>query len=134
MSDASDEGPTSSRGGRSDARDLLRRLAAHDDRSLVTVLAPTSESTGELGSLQTALDRRTRLLVRLTALLAVGAPTTALRWAVELAASGGISEDAILAALLACASVLGSAEVVASAPRLALALGFDLELDGWDGT
>jgi len=117
----------------SEARELLRRLAGHDERLLETVLAPARDSDGELASLARALDRRTRLLVCLGALLAVDAPTTALRCAVELASTSGIDEDAILGALIACASVVGAAELVASAPRLALALGFDLELDGWNG-
>jgi uncharacterized membrane protein len=118
----------------SEARDLLRRLAANDERSLRSVLAPTPEFGGNEGSIGPALDRQVRVLVRLAALLAVGASTTSLRWAVELASVTGIDEDAVLAALLASAAVAGSAQVVASAPRLALALGFDLELDGWDGT
>ena len=98
------------------------------------MLAPTPEFADDEMPLGRALDRKTRLLVRLGALLAVGAPTTVLRWAVELASSAGVDEDAVLGTLLAAASVAGSAQVVASAPRLALALGFDVELDDWDGS
>jgi hypothetical protein len=36
--------------------------------------------------------------------------------------------------LVAAAPAAGSAQVVSSAARLALALGFDLEVDGWDGS
>jgi hypothetical protein len=53
------------------------------------------------------LDRQTRALVQLSALLAVDAATTTLRWAAEVASSRG-ADDA--------------------------ALDVDLELDGWDGT
>ena len=74
------------------------------------------------------------MLIRLAALLAVGACTNSLRWAVELAAAAGADDDAIVGALLAGAAVAGSAQVVSSAPRLALALGFDVELDDWDGS
>ena len=74
------------------------------------------------------------MLVRLAALLALGAPTTSLRWAVELATTAGADDDAVVAVLLRTAPVAGAAEVVAAASRLALALGFDVELPGWDGS
>lgn len=117
----------------SEAEDLLRRLAANDEHSLRTVLAPTPEFAAD-PALRCALERRTRTLVRLAALLAVGACTTSLRWAVELAATAGVDDDAIVGALLAGAAAAGSAQVVSSAARLALALGFDIELEGWDGS
>jgi len=118
----------------SEAQDLLCRLAANDERSLRAVLAPTPEFAVGSAPSGPALDRRTRGLVRLAALIAVGASTTTLRWAVELASSTGVDEQGVLGALLAAAAAVGSAQVVSSAPRLALALGFDLELEGWDGS
>jgi 4-carboxymuconolactone decarboxylase len=113
---------------------LLRRLAANDERCLATVMAPTPEfgATQPLLDGQ-RLDRRIRVLVRLAALLAIGAPTTSLRWAVELAAASGADDGAVVSVLRAAAPAAGGAEVVSGAPRLALALGFDVELDGWDG-
>jgi 4-carboxymuconolactone decarboxylase len=118
----------------SEAQDLLRRLAANDDRSLAAVLAPTPEFGAGHESVGPPLDRETRVLVRLGALLAVGAPTASLRWAVELALATGVDEHAVLGALFAAGSAAGSAQLVSSAPRLALALGFDLELEGSDGS
>jgi 4-carboxymuconolactone decarboxylase len=112
-----------------EAQDLLRRLAANDDRSLRTVLAPTPEFGAGHERLGPPLDRKTRALVRLGALLAVGAPTASLRWAVELASATGVDEREALGALFAAGSAAGSAQLVSSAPRLALALGFDLELE-----
>jgi alkylhydroperoxidase/carboxymuconolactone decarboxylase family protein YurZ len=114
-----------------EARDLLRRLAAGDERSLRNVLAPTPEFSAEAAPLAAVLDRRTRVLVRLAALLAVGAPPASLRWAVELAASAGVDEESVVAVLVAAASAAGSAQVVASAPDLALALGFDVQPAGY---
>jgi alkylhydroperoxidase/carboxymuconolactone decarboxylase family protein YurZ len=114
-------------------RELLRRLAASDERSLTTVMAPTPERDPK-PQLAPSLDRRTRELVRLGALLAVGASPTALRWAVELAASNGVDDQAVLDALLAAAIATGTAQVVSSAPRLGLALGFDFELERSDET
>ena len=115
----------------SEARDLLRRLAAHDEPSLQAVLAPTPEFDPD-SELARPLDRRTRVLVRLAALLAVGASTASLRWATELVSAAGLDEDAVVGVLAAAAGAVGSARVVASAPRLALALGFDVEREPWD--
>ncbi|HTP21361.1 MAG TPA: hypothetical protein VMJ65_17285 [Solirubrobacteraceae bacterium] len=109
----------------SEARDLLRRLAAHDEPSLRTAMAPTPEFERGHSLTQPALDRRTQVLVRLAALIAVGACTESLRWAVELASTTGADDAALAAVLVATGSAAGTAQLVESAPRLALALGFD---------
>lgn len=109
----------------SEARDLLRRLAAHDEPSLRSAMAPTPEFERGYALTAPALDRRTRVLVRLAALIAVGACTESLRWAVELASTTGADDDALAAVLVATGSAAGAAQLVESAPRLALALGFD---------
>jgi alkylhydroperoxidase/carboxymuconolactone decarboxylase family protein YurZ len=69
----------------------------------------------------------------LAALLAAGGSTTSLRWAVGLAARAGVEPDEVVEVLTSVAAVLGSARVVAAAPRLALAIGYDIEVEGWDG-
>jgi 4-carboxymuconolactone decarboxylase len=109
----------------SEARELLRRLAAHDESSLKTAMAPTPEFERGYELSSPALDRRTRVLVRLAALIAVGACTESLRWAVELASTTGADDDALAAVLIATGSAAGAARLVEAAPRLALALGFD---------
>ena len=115
-----------------EGQDLLRRLARHDERSLRTVLAPGPGFAGaELtdGDARTAqcLDRTTRGLVRLAALLAIGASTESLRWAVDLASASGVDDEAVTSVLIAAGLAAGSAQLVESAPRLALALGVELE-------
>lgn len=105
---------------------MLRRLASNDDRWLRAVMAPAPEHLTGAAPPWQPLDRRTRVLVRLAALLAVGAPTTSLRWAVDLASTAGVGDDVMLDTLLAAAPVTGSAALVSSAPRLALALGLDV--------
>lgn len=90
-------------------------------------MAPTPEFERDYALTRPALDRRTRVLVRLAALIVVGACTESLRWAVELASTTGADADALAAVLVATASVAGSAQLVESAPRLALALGFEPE-------
>jgi 4-carboxymuconolactone decarboxylase len=113
----------------SEARDLLRRLAAHDEQSLRTAMVPTPEFERDFALTKPALDRRTRVLVRLAALIAVGACTDSLRWAVELASTSGADDDSLAAVLVATGSAVGSAQLVESAPRLALAMGFDPSQD-----
>jgi 4-carboxymuconolactone decarboxylase len=102
----------------SEPRDLLRRLAAGDEQSLEIALETPP-----------GLDRRTRVLVRLAALLAIGAPTASLRWAVELALATGVGDDAVAAVLVSTAADTGAAQVADSASRLALALGFDVQAE-----
>ena len=106
--------------------ELLRRLAAGDEPSLRIILSEGRDQPG-------ALDRVTRALVQLSALLAANAGTTSLRWAVDRAASAGVDDAALVQVLLTSAYAIGFAQTVASAPRLALALDIDIEIEGWDG-
>jgi hypothetical protein len=101
---------------------LLRRLAASDEQSLRAVLSSVRGGG-------TALDRETRALVQLSALLAVGAATVSLRWAVDVASTAGVDDARLVRVLLAAAGVVGAAQTVSNAPRLALALGLDVEED-----
>jgi len=107
--------------------ELLRRLAANDEGCLHRF-----SPRGKRGP--ATLDRQTHALVQLSALLAADAATATLRWAVEAASTTGVDEAALVQVLLTTASVTGAAQTVASAPRLALALDMDVEVEGWDGT
>src|SRR5437763_11382774 len=107
-------------------RDLLLRLAAGDERSLRAILRPVLEpARSEASAGGPSLDRRTRLLVCLGALLALDASTDSVRWAVDLAGAAGAGEDAVAAVLLATGSAAGSAQLVSSAARLAAALDYE---------
>jgi alkylhydroperoxidase/carboxymuconolactone decarboxylase family protein YurZ len=99
----------------------LRRLALNDERYLRSALADPAVSSD--------LDAKTQALIRLGALLSIGASTVSLRWTVELAAAAGASDDEIVGVLLAIAPAVGHARVVGVAPHLGLALGYDFELD-----
>jgi 4-carboxymuconolactone decarboxylase len=101
---------------------LLRRLALNDERLVGSVLA-----AGSTRSLPSSLDRRGEALVRVGALLSVGAATISLRWTVELAQSAGATDDEIVGVLVAIGPFVGLARVVAEAPRLALAMGYEIE-------
>ena len=78
-----------------------------------------------------ALDRDTRALVQLSALLAVGAATVSLRWAVDVASAAGVDDAALVRVLLSGAGAVGAAQTVSNAPRLALALGLDVD-EAWE--
>jgi len=101
---------------------LLRRLALNDEKLVASVLARTA---GE-GS-PPALGRKAEALVQIGALLSVGASTTSLRWTVELAQSTGATDEEILGVLVAIGPAIGLARMVAEAPRLALALGYEMD-------
>jgi hypothetical protein len=109
------------------ALEVLRRLTAADRYEAADALS--AEATGEC-----ELDRRTRALVQLSALLADDAGTASVRWAADVAAATGADDATLVRVLITAASAAGAAQVVKSAPRLALALDVDLELEGWDGT
>lgn len=80
------------------------------------------------------LRRETRALVQLGALLVADASTVSLRWATDRASALGLDDGALLQVLATVAPVAGDAQTVTTAPRLALSLGVDLEVEGWDGT
>jgi len=113
---------------------LLRGLAAGNQNSLQSVLAVSPAEMRARRSQGTgALTPATSALVHLAALVAAGGSTTSLRWAVELALQAGARDDQIVEVLATSAAIIGSARIVAAAPRLALAIGYDIEIEGWDG-
>ena len=75
----------------------------------------------------TRLEQKIGLLVRLGALLTLGAATSSLRVTVEQAIQAGASEPEIVDVLVTVGPAVGLARVVAAAPRLALALGYEIE-------
>jgi alkylhydroperoxidase/carboxymuconolactone decarboxylase family protein YurZ len=103
---------------------LLRRLALNDEESVGMVLA-----TGPDAASGAALRPKVDLLVRLGALLALGAATSSLRATVERAIAAGATESEIVGVLIAVAPAVGLARVVSTAPRLAVAIGYDIEAD-----
>ena len=107
-----------------DTERVLRRLALNDEACVEMVLAGGGE--GAVGS---ALERKENLLVRLGALLALGAATTSLRATVKHAIDAGATEAEIVGVLVAVAPAVGLARVVSSAPKLANAIGYDIEAD-----
>jgi alkylhydroperoxidase/carboxymuconolactone decarboxylase family protein YurZ len=85
---------------------------------------PTRISTGMDAG---ALDRRIRALVGIGAAVSLGASTSTYRRLVEQAQDGGATADDCIGAFLTAAPVAGGVRLVAGAPRLAFALGYDVE-------
>lgn len=86
--------------------------------------------TGGMGAgAGVALTPKVDLLVRLGALLALGASATSIGATVQRALAAGASEQEIVGVLVAVAPAVGLARIVSSAPRLASAIGYDLDAD-----
>ena len=103
---------------------LLRRLALNDEESIGMVLTRSREGDGGPALLPKAV-----LLVQLGALLALGAATASLKAAVQRARAAGATESEIVGVLIAIAPAIGLARVVSIAPKLACAIGYDIDAD-----
>ena len=104
------------------AEELLRRLTLNDECTVQSVLAGGLDTSRE-----PALDAKTRSLLCLGALLALGAGTTSLKWMTDQAYEAGATDEEIVDVLVAVGPELGLAAIVRVAPRLALAIGYDVE-------
>jgi 4-carboxymuconolactone decarboxylase len=99
----------------------LRRLAVHDEALLEAIATDGSSlATG-------AIDEKTAALVRVAATIAVDAAPHSFQHARALALAAGATSDEIVASLEAVTPVTGAARVVQCAPKVALALGYDVD-------
>jgi 4-carboxymuconolactone decarboxylase len=105
-----------------DYEQTLQRLAVSDDRLVASLLAQPDPDIG--ASCDT---ERMRALFRLAALIAGEATTASYLSVVESALAAGASVEEIVEVLIAVAGTVGSARVVAAAPLLARAVGFDVD-------
>lgn len=99
----------------------LRRLALADDRLLDEILGHAGPSA------RVSLDARVTALVRLAALVAMQGSTTSFASAAASGVYGGATVDELVDTLLVIAPIVGSANIVGAAPKLALGLGYDVE-------
>ena len=102
-----------------DYTDVLRSLAINDPR-LAEDLAEGAHPPEEL-------DPKTRALVRLAALVAVGGAPPSYGAMADAAVDAGASAAEIVDVLVSVVPVVGLPSVVAAAPNLAMALGYDTE-------
>jgi 4-carboxymuconolactone decarboxylase len=105
----------------------LRRLAVSDDRLVASLLAQSKHAIAG-GS----RDEQMRPLFRLAALIAGDGTCASYQSVVESALAAGASVEEIVDVLLAVAGTVGSARVVAAAPLLARAVGFEVD-EAFDG-
>jgi alkylhydroperoxidase/carboxymuconolactone decarboxylase family protein YurZ len=75
---------------------------------------------------RSALDPKTASLVQVGVSVALGSPAVNLEWSAARALAAGASEDEIAGVLLAIAPVAGLGRIVAAAPDLGIALGYDV--------
>jgi 4-carboxymuconolactone decarboxylase len=111
-------------------QETLRRLAMIDEGFV------EDEARLGLGLAKTAvLDPKTVALLHVAVSVALGSPAVCLEWGADRALAAGASEDEVADVLLAIAPVAGLARVVAAAPEVATALGYDIAaaLEGPDG-
>jgi 4-carboxymuconolactone decarboxylase len=99
----------------------LCKIAIADDKYVEEVL---SNDRANLSA--STLDAKAHALVRLGALIAIDAETPAYMWTLEAARRAGASDDELVGCLLAALPTLGVARIVSAAPKLGLAMGFDV--------
>ena len=74
-----------------------------------------------------ALDARTLALVRLDALVAVGGAVASYGAQADAAVDAGATAAEIVDVLVGVVPIVGLPRVVAAAPKLAMALGYDID-------
>ena len=100
--------------------ETLRKLAIRDDACLASLLADDANMRAS------HLDPKTHSLVRVAALVAMDATTPSYLWTVEAALRHGATAEEIVGTLIAVLPAIGSGRVVSAAPKLAIAIGYDV--------
>jgi len=99
----------------------LCKIAIADDKYVEEV--PSNDRANLTAS---TLDAKAHALVRLGALIAIDAEAPAYMWTLQAARRAGASDDELVGCLLAALPLLGVARIVSAAPKLGLAMGFDV--------
>jgi alkylhydroperoxidase/carboxymuconolactone decarboxylase family protein YurZ len=103
-----------------DCTDRLRRLAINDERAPGLDVDGANTADGEL-------DPKTLALVRLAALVAVGGAVPSYCAQADAAVGVGATVAELVDVLVGVVPIVGLPRVVAAAPKLALALGYDTD-------
>ena len=104
-----------------DYKEQLRRLAVHDNALLEEIAVKGSSFAAPV------IDERIQALARVAATIAVDAAPSSFQHTVAHALAAGATIDEIVATLEAVTPVTGAARVVQCAPKVALALGYDVD-------
>jgi 4-carboxymuconolactone decarboxylase len=99
----------------------LCKIAIADDKYVEQVM-----SNDHANLTASTLDAKAHALVRLGALIAIDAEAPAYMWTLQAARRAGVSDDELVGCLLAALPTLGVARIVSAAPKLGLAMGFDV--------
>jgi alkylhydroperoxidase/carboxymuconolactone decarboxylase family protein YurZ len=100
--------------------ETLRRLAIGERSLLDAILVPQHVE-------DPVISAKVAALVRIGAMVALDASTSCYQRAVASAMAAGATFEEIVHALMTVAPEAGVVRVVAAAPRLALAIGYDVE-------
>jgi alkylhydroperoxidase/carboxymuconolactone decarboxylase family protein YurZ len=103
-----------------DYTEQLRRLAINDAR----LAKDWAEGAGVESR---ALDPKTLALIRIAALVAVGGAVPSYGSQTDAAISAGATAAEIVEVLIGVVPIVGLPSVVAAAPKLAMALGYDTD-------
>ncbi len=103
-----------------DHTDRLRRLAFNVDDL-------TEDENTDLGGWSSAVDPRTLALAQMAALVAVGGAEPSFGAQTDAAVSAGATPAEIVDVLVGIIPIIGLPRVVAAAPKIAIALGYEIE-------
>ena len=101
-------------------REVLRLLALNDEHFAEECVTGVADES-------LRLHPKTLALVRVGVLVAVGGVVPSYGAEVDAAFSAGATADEIVEVLVSVVPVVGLPSVVAAAPRLAMALGYDID-------
>jgi 4-carboxymuconolactone decarboxylase len=102
--------------------DTLRRLSVRDNEYIDRLIA--NDDANEAAS---HLDGKTHALVRVAALVALDGPAPTYMEAIEAARRWSATTEEIAGCLIAVMPSVGVARVVSAAPKVGLALGYDVD-------
>ena len=109
-------------GGVAAYQDVLRSLVVNDRGFVAEWLSADQRPEGPC-----QLDERNRCIGRVAAIVAHDGSVQTFRWTIGDALEAGITPDEIVGVMLAIAPLVGVARVVNTAPKVALALDYDLD-------
>jgi alkylhydroperoxidase/carboxymuconolactone decarboxylase family protein YurZ len=104
-----------------DIERTLLKLAIGDDAYIELILGSRTANRVE-----SRLDARTHSLVRLGALIAADAAAPSYLEVIESARESGASDEELVGCLIATLPALGAVRVTSAAPKLGLALDYDV--------
>jgi alkylhydroperoxidase/carboxymuconolactone decarboxylase family protein YurZ len=102
--------------------EALRRLVLHDEGCIQSMLGIHLNDNHPAW-----LEPKTQALIRLGALVAMGAAPVSYHWAAEAALNAGATAEDVVGTLISVAPICGLARVVSATSEVALAIGCDID-------